>query len=256
MGILNLTPDSFYDGGKFRSASAILRQTEKMLSHGAKFIDVGGYSSRPGADDVSESEELARVITAITLLVKTFPDILISVDTFRSNVAKKSIEAGAALINDISAGRRDKSMLKVISELSVPYIMMHSKGTPKTMQSLNQYADLIKDILLYFSERIEEARSLGIVDLIIDPGFGFAKSIKQNFELLSKLELLQSAELPILAGISRKSMIYKSLDTTSEMALNGTTVLNTIALRKGVHILRVHDVKEAVECIELTSLLE
>lgn len=256
MGILNLTPDSFYDGGKFKSASEILRQTEKMISDGATFIDVGGYSSRPGADDVSEDDELARIISTITLLVKTFPDILISVDTFRSRVAKKSIAAGAALINDITAGHRDKKMLKTISELCVPYVMMHNRGTPKTMQTLNQYVNLTGDILLYFSERIHEARRLGIVDLVIDPGFGFAKTTEQNFELLNKLELLHITKLPILAGVSRKSMIYKTLGTTANKALNGTTVLNTIALGKNVQILRVHDVKEAMECVKLTSILE
>ena len=255
MGVLNLTPDSFYDGGKFRSSSDILRQTEKMLTEGATFIDVGGYSSRPGADDVSLEEETRRVISVIELLVKTFPQILISIDTFRSVVARKSVDAGACIINDISAGHRDKKMLDTVAELSVPYIMMHSRGTPKTMQKQTTYQNLIKDILFYFSERIEKARQLGIVDLIIDPGFGFAKTIEQNFELLSKLELLKIVDLPTLIGMSRKSMIYKTLDTTSENALNGTSVLNTIALTKGAQILRVHDVKEAIECIKLTSRL-
>ncbi|MEM6516396.1 MAG: dihydropteroate synthase [Bacteroidota bacterium] len=255
MGVLNLTPDSFYDGGKFRSSSDILRQTEKMLNEEASFIDVGGYSSRPGADFVSEEEELRRVISVVELLTKTFPGIFISVDTFRSQVALKSVEAGACIINDISAGHRDDNMLKTVSELSVPYIMMHSRGTSKTMQQHTDYNDLLKDILFYFSERIAKARELGIIDLIIDPGFGFAKTLEQNFELLNKLELLKIADLPMLIGVSRKSMIYKTLETTSEHALNGTSVLNAIALTKGAKILRVHDVKQAVECVKLTSKL-
>jgi len=255
MGILNLTPDSFYDGGKFRSSSDILRQTEKMLTEGATFIDVGGYSSRPGAEFVSETEELRRVIAVIELMVKTFPGILISVDTFRSQVAYKSIEAGACLINDISSGTRDANMFETVARLSVPYVMMHSRGTAKTMQQQTDYDNLVKDILFYFSERIEKARQMGIADLIIDPGFGFAKSSEQNFELLSKLELLGMASLPMLVGVSRKSMIYKSLEINSQQSLNGTTILNTIALSKGAHILRVHDVKEAMECITLTAKL-
>lgn len=255
MGILNVTPDSFYDGGNYKNNMAILSQVKTMTEQGATFIDVGGYSSRPNADDVSLDEERHRVVPIIELILKEFPDTLISVDTFRSKVAKESIEAGAGLINDISAGHLDKNMMTTVAQLKVPYIMMHMKGTPKTMQQQTDYNHLIKDILFYFSKRIAKARDLGIVDIIVDPGFGFAKTTAQNFELLSKLEQLNIIGLPILAGLSRKSMIYKSLDTSAEEALNGTTALNTIALQKGSNILRVHDVKEAVECIKLTELI-
>ncbi|OUR96105.1 dihydropteroate synthase [Flavobacteriales bacterium 33_180_T64] len=255
MGILNVTPDSFYDGGRFRNKSSIIRQVDTMLNEGATFIDVGAYSSRPDANQVSEIEELQRILPIVELIIKNFPKVLLSIDTFRSNVAQQSIDAGASLINDISAGYIDKQMLKTIAKLRVPYIMMHMKGTPQTMQQLTNYDNLVKDILFYFSERIATARQLGIVDLIIDPGFGFAKTIEQNYELLNKLELLKISEIPTLVGISRKSMIYKTLGNSSKEALNGTTVLNTIALQKGASILRVHDVKEAMECIKLTQQL-
>ena len=255
MGILNVTPDSFYDGGRFRNTSSVMRQVDQMLEEGATFIDVGAYSSKPNADDVSETEELQRILPVVDLIIKNFPEILLSVDTFRNEVAKKCIEAGASLINDISAGHLDKNMLKTVAKLNVPYIMMHMRGTPKTMQQQTNYKNLVKEILFYFSERIEEARALGIVDLVIDPGFGFAKTLEQNYELLNALELLNLTNLPLLVGMSRKSMIYKTLDTSAEHALNGTTVLNTIALQKGAHILRVHDVKEAVESIKLINML-
>lgn len=255
MGILNLTPDSFYDGGQFKSEADILKKVEQLSLEGATFIDIGAYSSRPGADFVSEEEEINRLLPIVKLLSSSFPDLLISIDTFRSNVAKHAINEGAAIINDISAGHLDTKMLETVSELQVPYIMMHMRGTPQTMQSLTTYNDLIKDIMLYFSERITTARSLGITDLICDPGFGFAKTVDQNFKLLNYLELFRFTELPILAGISRKSMIYKTLNTTPQDALNGTTALNMIALQKGASILRVHDVKEAVECIALNNQL-
>lgn len=255
MGILNVTPDSFYDGGNYTNKTAIMSQVKTMIDQGASFIDVGGYSSRPNADDVSVEEELKRVIPIIELIGNEFPETLISVDTFRSQVAEQAIEAGACMINDISAGHLDDNMLKTVAKLKVPYIMMHMKGTPKTMKTLTNYDDLVKDILFYFSERIAEARDLGIVDIIIDPGFGFAKTVEQNFELLNKFELLKMTDLPILAGLSRKSMIYKTLNSSQEEALNGTTILNTIALQKGATILRVHDVKEAMECIKLTQQL-
>nr|WP_321222320.1 dihydropteroate synthase [uncultured Psychroserpens sp.] len=255
MGILNVTPDSFYDGGMYKSEKAIISQVKNMLDQGATFIDVGGYSSRPNADDILVEEELARVIPIIELILNEFPDALISVDTFRSLVAQKAFNAGACIINDISGGHLDENMLKTVANLKVPYIMMHMRGTPKTMKTLINYDDLVKDILFYFSERIAAARDLGIVDLIIDPGFGFAKTVAQNYELLKKFELLKMTNLPILAGLSRKSMIYKTLKTSSEDALNGTTILNTIALQKGASILRVHDVKEAMECIKLTQQL-
>ena len=255
MGIINTTPNSFYAESRKTSEKDILKQVEKMLKDGADFIDVGGYSTPPGAPKVEETEELKRVLPAIENILKQFPDTLISIDTFRANVAKKSIEAGAAIINDISAGSLDPEMMKTVAKHQVPYIMMHMRGTPQTMKDLNQYDDLLQDILFYFSEKINAARALGINDLIVDPGFGFAKNIDQNFELLSKMELFKTLELPLLAGLSRKSLIYKTLKTSAAEALNGTTFLNTIALTKGANILRVHDVKEAVECTKLFAEL-
>jgi dihydropteroate synthase len=255
MGILNVTPDSFFDGGKYKDETAILNQVEAMLANGATFIDVGAYSSKPNAAEVSEAEELQRILPIVELLITTFPNILISIDTFRSEVAKRCIHTGAALINDISAGLLDPLMLPTVADLKVPYIMMHMRGTPQTMQGLTSYTNLIKDIIFYFSQRIAAARDLGIVDVIVDPGFGFAKTLAQNFELLNGLELLNVLEKPLLVGVSRKSMIYKSLNTTAHEALNGTTVLNTIGLQKGASILRVHDVKEAVECVKLLELV-
>jgi dihydropteroate synthase len=251
MGIVNVTPDSFFDGGKLTDADAVVFQVEKMLQEGATFIDLGGYSSKPGSEFVSETEELNRVIPIVKLLVEKFPDILLSIDTFRSEVAKQAIENGAALINDISAGLLDENMLETVAKLQVPYIMMHMKGTPQTMQSLANYDDLLKEMNYYFSERIAKARRFGLNDIIIDPGFGFAKTLEHNYELLQNLELLQFHDLPILAGISRKSMIYKALETAPEEALNGTTFLHAFCLQKGANILRVHDVKEAVECVKL-----
>lgn len=255
MGILNVTPDSFYDGGRYKDENSILNQVETMLNQGATFIDIGAYSSRPNADFVTEEEELQRIVPIVELLVKRFPEIIISVDTFRSEVAKQTIKAGASLINDISAGFLDEKMMQTVANLSVPYIMMHMRGTPQTMQTLTDYDNLTKDVNFYFSERINKARALGIVDLILDPGFGFAKTTQQNFELLNQLELLNIADLPLLVGVSRKSMIYKTLDTTAQNALNGTTALHMIALQKGAKILRVHDVKEAKECITLYNKL-
>lgn len=226
-----------------------------MLKEGATFLDLGAYSSRPGANDISLEEELSRMLPAIELILNEFPEAMLSIDTFRAEVAEKGIHAGATMINDISAGKLDEKMLSVIVKYQVPYIMMHMKGTPQTMKELNQYEDLTADILFYFSERIKAAREIGINDIIIDPGFGFAKNIDQNFELLSKLEIFKNLDSPILAGISRKSMIWKKLNISANEALNGTTVLNTTALLKGANILRVHDVKEAVECIKLTQEL-
>lgn len=255
MGILNVTPDSFFDGGKFNDKTTILNQVESMLKHGAAFIDIGGYSSRPGADDISEHEELNRVIPVVELILKHFPDTLISIDTYRSNIAKQSIEAGAALINDISAGKLDGNMLATIGKLGVPYIMMHMKGNPKTMQQQTDYEDLVKEVISYFAERITAAHEEKINDIVIDPGFGFAKTTEQNYELLNHLELLKMLGKPILAGVSRKSMIYKTLNTSSENALNGTTALHIVALQNGAKILRVHDVKEAIECVTLYNQL-
>lgn len=256
MGILNVTPDSFHDGGQYKDESSILKQVETMLNEGATFIDIGGYSSRPGADFVSENEELNRVVPVVELILKHYPETLISIDTFRSEIAKKSIEAGAAIINDISAGLLDENMISTVGQLGVPYIMMHMKGNPKTMQQLTDYDDLVKDINSYFAERIAKAHAAKINDIIIDPGFGFAKTTEQNYELLNNMELLQIVDKPILAGVSRKSMIYKTLNTTSENALNGTTALHMVALQKGAKILRVHDVKEAVECVTLFNQLK
>lgn len=255
MGILNITPNSFYDGGKFTVENQILVQVEKMILEGATFIDIGAYSSKPNAEFVSETEEIYRIIPVLELILNKFPETIISIDTFRSEVARICLENGAAIINDISAGNGDDKMWETIAKYNVPYIMMHMKGNPKTMQTLANYDDVVKEILIYFSDKIAKARSLGINDLIIDPGFGFAKTLEQNFEVLQKLELFQMLDLPILAGISRKSMIYKTLETNAENALNGTSVLNTIALTKGAKILRVHDVKEAVECVNLYQKL-
>jgi dihydropteroate synthase len=251
MGILNVTPNSFFDGGKYKNESEILSQVEKILDEGATFIDIGGYSSKPNAEFVSESEELQRIVPIVQLILKHFPATLISIDTFRSEVAKVCIENGAAIINDISAGNLDTKMLETIAKYNVPYIMMHLRGTPKTMQTMTHYENIVKEILFYFSEKVAKARSYGINDLIIDPGFGFAKTLEQNYEVLQKLELFEILELPLLAGFSRKSMIYKTLQTSADEALNGTTVLNTVALSKGAKILRVHDVKEAMECVTL-----
>jgi len=251
MGILNITPNSFFDGGKYKNEGELLERVGKMLNEGASFIDVGAYSSKPNAEFVSEEEEISRIVPVVNLLQKHFKDIILSIDTFRAGVAKVCIENGAAIINDISAGMLDDKMLETIAKFQVPFIMMHMKGTPQTMQTLTQYDDIVKEMLFYFSERIATARTFGINDLIIDPGFGFAKTLEQNYTVMQKMELFQMLELPLLIGISRKSMIYKELDTNAEMALNGTTVLNTIALTKGAKILRVHDVKEAMECIRL-----
>ncbi len=256
MGILNITPNSFYDGGKYKSDSEILNQCEKMLADGATFIDIGAYSSKPNAEFVSEEEEIARLLPVIELLVKQFPEALLSIDTFRSEVARLAITSGAAIVNDISAGKLDENMMATVASLQVPYSMMHMKGTPQTMQKLTQYDDIVKEMLLYFSERIQVARSFSINDIIIDPGFGFAKTLEQNYEVMQKLQLFKILELPLLVGISRKSMIYKTLETSANEALNGTTVLNTIALSKGATILRVHDVREAVECVKLLGKLD
>lgn len=255
MGILNVTPDSFFDGGKYKDEKTVVSQVEKMLNEGATFIDVGAQSSRPGAELISEKEELDRILPIVNLLINEFPEIVLSVDTFRSKVTAKCVEAGAALINDISAGHMDNAMLPTIAQLKVPIVLMHMRGEPKSMQQQTGYIDLIHDILYYFSERIDKARSLGIHDLIIDPGFGFSKTFEQNYELLQKLDLLRNLGFPLLTGLSRKSMIYKALDIDAKRALNGTTALNMYALQKGTSILRVHDVKEAVECIKLSTAL-
>ncbi len=253
MGILNVTPDSFFDGGKYATEKAIVLQIERMLLEGAAFIDIGGYSSKPNVTEISQEQELSRLLPALQSVVAHFPEAIISVDTFRSEVAKAAIESGAAIINDISAGSLDSQMMATVAHYQVPYIMMHMKGTPQTMQSLTQYDNIVKEMLFYFSEKVAAARQLGINDLIIDPGFGFAKSLGQNYEVLQKLELFESLDLPLLVGVSRKSMIYNPLESSAIASLNGTTVVNTIALMKGAKILRVHDVKPAIEAIALYS---
>ena len=255
MGILNITPDSFYSQSR-TTPTEVLRKAEQMLQEGATFLDIGGYSSRPNAQEVSQKEELQRVVPVVEALVKHFPEIRISVDTFRAEVARQSLEVGACIINDISAGQIDPTIWEVAAHYQVPYIAMHMRGTPQTMQTYTEYDKLTKDILYYFSEVKDKARQLKINDLIVDPGFGFSKTLAQNYELMQQLALFKALECPILVGISRKSMIYKLLDTTAEDALNGTTVLNTFALLHGADILRVHDVKEAMECVRMVEALK
>ena len=256
MGILNITPDSFFDGGKHQNEESIILHVEKMLLEGATFIDVGAYSSRPGSKHISEEEELSRITPIIKLLVSSFPDILISVDTFRSSVAEQCVGLGASLVNDISAGSIDEKMFSTIARLQVPYIIMHMQGTPRTMQKNPTYDDVVKDVMFYFSKKLCELRDLGVNDIISDMGFGFGKTLVHNYELLNNLELFQHLEIPMLVGLSRKSMLFKPLDISQNEALNATTSANTIALLKGANILRVHDVKEAVEAIKIVQLLK
>lgn len=251
MGIINVTPDSFFDGGSKNSLDEIVEFTKQMLLEGADIVDVGGYSSRPGASEVTVEEELNRVIPVIKSLVSEFPEIIISIDTFRSKVAFEAINAGASIINDISAGELDDQMFETVAQLKVPYIMMHTKGTPQNMQQQTNYNNLLNDVIDYFVPKISKLKALGVNDMIIDPGFGFAKTLDQNYELLQKLAYFNVLELPILVGISRKSMIYKLLNISPSEALNGTSVLNTIALQKGANIIRVHDVREAKQTIAL-----
>jgi len=255
MGILNVTPDSFYDGFKYMDESSILKQVERMVSEGADFIDVGGNSTRPGAVGISEEEELNRILPVVRIIAKNFPEIVISIDTFRSMVAKHAVEAGACIINDISGGDLDPKMFDTVASLHVPYILMHMKGTPQTMMKEAAYENLLKEILDYFHQKIFKLQRLGVKDILIDPGFGFAKTVGQNFELLNKLDHFKILEKPMLVGLSRKSMIWRTLKTDPEGALNGTTALNTIALLKGANLLRVHDVREAKEVIQLTRQL-
>ncbi|ADY54209.1 Dihydropteroate synthase [Pseudopedobacter saltans DSM 12145] len=254
MGILNITPDSFFSGSRFNDEKEIEERVAKLLSEGASIIDVGAYSSRPGAEDVSEEEELQRLIPVVRLLKSKFPNIILSIDTFRSKVAEEAIKSGAHIINDISGGELDKNMFATVGKLSVPYILMHMRGNPKTMTSLTDYNDLLLDIVLYFSEKINRLKSLGVKDIILDPGFGFAKNAGQNYRLLKDMDNLRVFGLPILAGLSRKTMIWKTLHIKPEEALNGTSVLNVLALQKGASILRVHDVLEAKQCIELMEV--
>tara|TARA_R110002073_G_scaffold145532_3_gene297676 strand:+ start:5400 stop:6221 length:822 start_codon:yes stop_codon:yes gene_type:complete len=253
MGILNITPDSFYDGGKYKSENDILNQAEKMLTDGATFIDVGAYSSRPGAEHVSEDEELQRMVPVIELLIKQFPKILISVDTFRSEIAKETITAGAAIVNDISGGNMDTQMFETVAKLQVPYILMHMQGTPQIMQENPSYKNVTIELIKFFSEKIHQLNLLKLNDVIIDVGFGFGKTNEHNFQLLKELRYFKSLQVPMLAGISRKSMLYKTLGSTAQEALNATTSANTIALLNGANILRVHDVKEAMESIKIVQ---
>lgn len=255
MGILNITPDSFYSGSR-TSVSEVIKKAEQMLLEGASFIDIGGYSSRPNAQEVSLEEEIQRVVPVVEALVSEFPHIRISVDTFRSKVAQLSLEVGACIINDISAGQIEDTMWEVIQKYQVPYIAMHMRGTPQTMQNYTDYQNIVKDILFYFSQVKDRARQLQINDLIIDTGFGFSKTLSQNYELMQQLSLFRALECPILVGISRKSMLYKLLGTSPEEALNATSVLNTFALLQGADILRVHDVKEAIECVKIVQELQ
>jgi dihydropteroate synthase len=256
MAILNLTPDSFYANSRISSVDEALKATETFLNEGAKFIDIGAYSSRPGAADITVDEELHRLIPVVEAITKEFPDALVSIDTFRAKVAEETISAGAHLINDISAGNLDEQMFKTVAKLQVPYIIMHMKGTPQNMQENPTYHNIIDEVSTYFSEKLAVLNKLGVKDIIIDPGFGFAKTISHNYELLQQMEQLNSFELPILVGFSRKSMVTKVLNNKSADALNGTTVLNTSALLKGAKILRVHDVKAAVECVKLTERIK
>ena len=256
MGILNLTPDSFFDGGRYQIEEEILKQVEIMLSEGATFIDLGGYSSRPGAKDVSAEDERSRVLPALELILKNFENILVSIDTFRSEIALECIETGACMVNDISAGSMDEKMFETVARLQVPYIIMHMKGRPQDMQTHTTYQNLVKDIIYYFSEKVFELRALGLNDIIIDPGYGFSKTLDQNYEILGCSELLKNLELPILTGISRKSMLYKVLECGPEDSLNATTAAHSIALMKGTNILRVHDVKEASETIRIMEQIK
>ena len=255
MGILNLTPDSFYDGGLLKFDSQILKLAEKHLKDGAFALDLGGYSSRPGADPISEEYELGRVLPVVELLTKEFPEAPLSIDTFRSTVADACLKSGASMINDISGSQIDPKILEVVAKHQVPYIGMHMKGTPQTMKNLCQYDDLMVEMRMYFSNLIKRCTELHIHDVIIDPGFGFAKNTEQNFQILRELKEFQLLDCPILIGLSRKSMIYKTLGTNASEALNGTTALNMIALQNGASILRVHDVKEAMECVTLSQNL-
>ncbi len=255
MGILNITPDSFFAESRINSVKQALNAAEKMLMEGATFLDIGAYSSRPGADHISEEEELNRLLPILKGLVKEFPQAILSIDTFRAKIAEAAISEGADLVNDISAGELDSAMVETVSRLKVPYIFMHMKGTPQTMKQLAVYEDVVSEVYESLKNKIAHFKEAGIIDLILDPGFGFAKTIEHNYRLLGKLELFKQLNVPVLAGLSRKSMIWKTLDIDSKDALNGSTVLNTIALMKGANILRVHDVKPAMEAILLVEKL-
>lgn len=256
MGILNITPDSFYDGGKYITEQKILSRAEQILDEGAEIIDLGAYSSRPGATHISEEEETKRVISAIDLIHKKIPEAILSVDTFRATIAQKAVDHGAAIINDISGGNMDTQMFETIARLNVPYILMHMQGTPQTMQNAPQYKDVIEDVILELSKKINQLQQLGVNDIIIDPGLGFGKTLDQNYRIINSINRFRILGHPVLIGASRKSMIYKLLETSAEKALNGTTAVNTIALLNGASIIRVHDVKEAVETIKIVNQLK
>ena len=257
MGILNVTPDSFYAGNRGTTEESIVKRLHQIMDKGASIVDIGAYSTRPGADEVSMEEEMSRLRTGLELIRKHRPEAIVSVDTFRADVAKMCVEEyGVALINDISAGQMDEQMFPTIARLGIPYIIMHMKGTPKDMQIAPQYEHLLKEIFYFFSEKVQKLRDLGVKDIILDPGFGFGKTLEHNYQLMNHLEEFKLFELPVLVGVSRKSMIYKLLETTPEEALNGTSILNTIALQKGAHILRVHDVKEAVEAKRIVQKMK
>jgi len=257
MGILNITPDSFYKGSRFIKDEEILKAAERMITEGVDIIDIGGYSSRPGAEDITKEEEVKRVLKAIKLVSVKFPEVILSIDTFRADVAREAIEdCGAHIINDISGGDADSEMFSVIEKLNVPYILMHMNGDPRNMQKNPVYNDVVADILKWFGERIYRLQTVGVKDIIIDPGFGFGKTVSHNFQLLRRLGDFSIAGLPVMVGVSRKSMIWKTLNTTPDEALNGTTVLNAIALTNGADILRVHDVKEAVQAVELINKIK
>tara|TARA_B100000900_G_C20580642_1_gene717373 strand:+ start:732 stop:1592 length:861 start_codon:yes stop_codon:yes gene_type:complete len=256
MGILNITTDSFYDGGKHNNTIKALQKVEQFIKEGASIVDIGAYSSRPGAKHISTNEEWKRLKKIIPIVNKEFPEIIISIDTFRANIAQNSIENGAHIINDISAGEMDSKMFDTIAKLQVPYIMMHMQGTPQNMQENPQYSCIEKEVFCYFKNKLKILKKKGVKKIIIDPGFGFGKSLEHNYQLLNNLELLHDLKLPILAGVSRKSMIYKLLESTPAEALNGTTAIHTVCLQKGVSILRVHDVKEAVECTKIINFAQ
>lgn len=251
MGIVNVTPDSFYSASRKSEEFELIESAGQMLEEGALILDIGGYSSRPGAADITVSEERERVTKAISIIIREFPEVYISIDTFRSEVATAAVDSGACIINDISGGNLDSQMFDTVARLNIPYVMMHMKGTPQNMVQQSAYNQLLKDILLYFAEKVNELRSKGVKDIILDPGFGFAKTAAQSYEVLRNLDYFKALQLPLLAGLSRKSMIYKTLEVTPEESLNGTTALNMVALVNGASILRVHDVKEAYETIQL-----
>ncbi|MDB5133215.1 MAG: dihydropteroate synthase [Mucilaginibacter sp.] len=254
MGVINLTPDSFYAGSRAQGIETALQKAEKMLNEGATFLDLGAYSSRPGADDISMQEETDRLLPVVDAMVKRFPEAILSIDTFRSQVAEAAINAGAHIINDISGGQLDGDMFATVARLKVPYILMHMKGTPQNMVHKADYTDVFAEVYDYFTEKYHQLKQLGVHDVIIDPGFGFAKKPEHGYTLMGRLQEFAILQLPVLVGISRKKMIYGQLGISADEALNGTTVLNTIALTKGANILRVHDVKEAMEAVKIWEM--